>query len=114
MCPAIRGDRALLGFHENSESSCPFHVPIVVTSQLPVMPCCRWAGQGSQAIRGPNSQNHGMQLLSDVPQLEKAGVVIRMPAAWQASRPPRAQVTAQIGGKAPSVAISSAPSRRSP
>ena len=43
-----------------------------------------------------------MQLLRDVPQLEKAGVVIRMPAAWRASRPPRAQVTAQIGGKAPS------------
>ena len=43
-----------------------------------------------------------MQLLSDVPQLEKAGVVIRMPAAWRASRPPRVQVTAQIGGKAPS------------
>jgi non-specific serine/threonine protein kinase len=42
-----------------------------------------------------------MQLLSDVPQLEKAGVVIRMPAAWRASRPPRAQVTAQIGGNAP-------------
>ncbi len=43
-----------------------------------------------------------MQLLRDVPQLEKAGVVIRMPAAWRANRPPRAQVTAQIGSKAPS------------
>jgi non-specific serine/threonine protein kinase len=30
-----------------------------------------------------------MQLLRDVPQLERAGVVIRMPAAWRANRPPR-------------------------
>jgi len=43
-----------------------------------------------------------MQLLRDVPQLERAGVVIRMPAAWRANRPPHPQVTAQIGGKAPS------------
>ena len=42
-----------------------------------------------------------MQLLRDVPQLESAGVVIRMPAAWRANRPPRPQVTAQIGGKPP-------------
>src|SRR5207248_943736 len=42
-----------------------------------------------------------MQLLLDVPQLESAGVVVRMPAAWRASRPPRPQVTAKIGGKAP-------------
>src|SRR6266849_6110034 len=43
-----------------------------------------------------------MQLLRDVPQLERAGVVIRMPAAWRANRPPRPQATAQIGGQAPS------------
>jgi non-specific serine/threonine protein kinase len=43
-----------------------------------------------------------MQLLRDVPQLEQAGVVIRMPAAWRASRPPRPRVTAQVGGKPPS------------
>src|SRR6202011_3757 len=42
-----------------------------------------------------------MQLLRDVPQLESAGVVVRMPAAWRASRPPRPQVTAKVGGKAP-------------
>jgi superfamily II DNA or RNA helicase len=42
------------------------------------------------------------QLLSDVPKLESAGVVVRMPAAWRASRPLRAQVTATVGGKAPS------------
>jgi non-specific serine/threonine protein kinase len=43
-----------------------------------------------------------MQLLRDVPQLESAGVVVRMPATWRARRPPRPRVTAQIGGKAPS------------
>jgi non-specific serine/threonine protein kinase len=43
-----------------------------------------------------------MQLLRDVPQLEGAGVVVRMPAVWRASRPPRPRVTAQIGGKPPS------------
>jgi superfamily II DNA or RNA helicase len=43
-----------------------------------------------------------IQLLRDVPNLESAGVVVRMPAAWRANRPPRPQVSAKIGGKAPS------------
>jgi non-specific serine/threonine protein kinase len=43
-----------------------------------------------------------MQLLRDVPQLESAGVVVRMPAVWRSSRPPRPRVTAQVGGKPPS------------
>jgi non-specific serine/threonine protein kinase len=38
--------------------------------------------------------SEAMQLLRDVPQLESAGVVVRMPATWQANRPPRPQVTA--------------------
>ncbi|MGB7723558.1 MAG: DEAD/DEAH box helicase [Bryobacteraceae bacterium] len=42
-----------------------------------------------------------IQLLRDVPRLESAGVVVRMPAAWRANRPPRPQVSAQIGGKPP-------------
>jgi SNF2 family DNA or RNA helicase len=42
-----------------------------------------------------------MQLLKDVPQLESAGVVVRMPAAWRGNRPSRPRVTAKIGGKAP-------------
>ena len=33
---------------------------------------------------------------------ERAGVVVRVPATWRASRPPRPQVTATVGGKAPS------------
>ncbi len=43
-----------------------------------------------------------LQLLQDVPQLETAGVVVRMPAAWRGNRPPRPRVTGTVGGKAPS------------
>jgi hypothetical protein len=42
-----------------------------------------------------------MQLLGDVPQLEAAGVVVRMPAAWRGNRPPRPRVTGTVGGKPP-------------
>ena len=42
------------------------------------------------------------QFLTDVPELERAGVVVRMPAAWKAGRPARAQVSASVGSKAPS------------
>jgi hypothetical protein len=42
------------------------------------------------------------QLLTDVPRLEAAGVVVRVPSAWRANRPPRPQVTATVGGKPPS------------
>jgi non-specific serine/threonine protein kinase len=45
--------------------------------------------------------NEAMQLLRDVPHLERAGVIVRMPATWRANRPPRPQVSAQIGDKAP-------------
>jgi hypothetical protein len=43
-----------------------------------------------------------LQVLRDVPQLEAAGVVVRMPAAWQGKRPPRPRVTGAVGGKPPS------------
>jgi superfamily II DNA or RNA helicase len=43
-----------------------------------------------------------MNLLRDVPLLEAAGVVVRMPAAWKLNRPARAKVTATIGTGAPS------------
>ncbi len=43
-----------------------------------------------------------LQLLRDVPQLEAAGVVVRMPAAWRGNRPPRPRVTGTVGGKPPS------------
>jgi hypothetical protein len=43
-----------------------------------------------------------LQLLRDVPQLETAGVVIRMPAAWRGNRPPRPRVTGMVGAAPPS------------
>jgi non-specific serine/threonine protein kinase len=46
--------------------------------------------------------NEALQLLRDVPQLESAGVVVRMPATWRANRPPRPHVTGKVGGDAPS------------
>jgi superfamily II DNA or RNA helicase len=41
-------------------------------------------------------------LLASVTALESAGVVVRMPPTWRASRPPRPQVTATVGAQAPS------------
>ena len=43
-----------------------------------------------------------LQLLRDVPLLEAAGVVVRMPAAWRGNRPPRPRVTGSVGSKPPS------------
>jgi non-specific serine/threonine protein kinase len=42
------------------------------------------------------------QLLTDVPRLEAAGVIVRVPTAWRANRPSRPQVTGAVGGKPPS------------
>ncbi len=42
------------------------------------------------------------RFLADVPRLEQAGVVVRMPANWHASRPARPKVTATIGSGTPS------------
>jgi non-specific serine/threonine protein kinase len=43
-----------------------------------------------------------LQLLRDTPNLETAGVVVRMPAAWRGNRPPRPRVTGTVGTKSPS------------
>jgi non-specific serine/threonine protein kinase len=42
------------------------------------------------------------QLLTDVPRVEAAGIIVRVPTTWRANRPPRPQVTATVGGKPPS------------
>jgi non-specific serine/threonine protein kinase len=68
---------------------------------------CPWlktmvdAGEIFHPLRWTPAQ--AMQLLRDVPQLESAGVVVRMPAVWRANRPPRPKVTVTIGGKPPSM-----------
>ena len=43
------------------------------------------------------------QFLTDVPRLEASGIVVRAPGAWHSGRPPRPQVKATVGGKAPSL-----------
>ena len=48
------------------------------------------------------SPHEASWLLSSVPELESAGVVVRMPASWRANRPPRPQVTATVGARPPS------------
>ncbi len=47
------------------------------------------------------SPAEAMQMLRDVPQLEAAGVVVRMPAAWRGKRPPRPRVRGSVGGQSP-------------
>jgi superfamily II DNA or RNA helicase len=44
-----------------------------------------------------------MRFLQDVPQLERSGVVVRMPATWRSNRPSRAKVTATVGTQPPSL-----------
>jgi non-specific serine/threonine protein kinase len=46
------------------------------------------------------SATDAFRFLSDVPKLERAGVIVRMPAAWRASRPLRPQVTTTVGSRA--------------
>jgi hypothetical protein len=43
-----------------------------------------------------------VQFLNDVPALESAGVVVRMPGNWRMNRPPHAKVKATVGGRVPS------------
>jgi superfamily II DNA or RNA helicase len=42
------------------------------------------------------------RLLASAPDLESAGVVLRMPAAWRSSRPARPRVTGTVGARKPS------------
>src|SRR5882762_2511343 len=42
------------------------------------------------------------RFLKSAPELEDAGVVVRMPVSWRANRPARPQVTATVGSRAPS------------
>jgi non-specific serine/threonine protein kinase len=42
------------------------------------------------------------QLLTDLPKLESAGVIVRVPSSWRGMRPSRPGVSAKVGGKPPS------------
>ena len=58
------------------------------------------AGEIFHPLRWSPAQ--AVQFLKDVPALESAGVVVRMPASWRMNRPARPQVKATVGGNAPS------------
>jgi hypothetical protein len=47
------------------------------------------------------SPQEAFRLLQDAHELEAAGVVVRMPAAWRGGRPPRPRVTATVGRQTP-------------
>jgi superfamily II DNA or RNA helicase len=48
------------------------------------------------------SPQEASRFLTDSPLLEAAGVVVRMPASWRASRPARPQVSGTVGARKPS------------
>ena len=43
------------------------------------------------------SPSEALQLLNDMPLLESAGVIVRVPSRWRSTRPPRPKVTAKVG-----------------
>ena len=67
---------------------------------------CPWlktmvdAGEIFHPLRWTSTE--AFQLLTDLPRLESAGVVVRVPGTWRANRPPRPQVSVTVGGKPPS------------
>jgi superfamily II DNA or RNA helicase len=67
---------------------------------------CDWlrpmidAGEIFHPLRwGPSEAS---RFLHSLPELETAGVVVRMPATWRANRPARPRVTATVGSRKPS------------
>ena len=49
------------------------------------------------------SAAEAFQFLTDVPNLEASGIVVRTPSTWAAGRPLRPKVRATVGGRVPSV-----------
>jgi non-specific serine/threonine protein kinase len=83
--------------------------PRLLSLLLPVQRAaaeCPWlktmvdAGEIYHPLRWTSAE--AFQLLNDVPRLEAAGVIVRVPTGWRANRPPRPQVTGAVGGKPPS------------
>jgi superfamily II DNA or RNA helicase len=48
------------------------------------------------------SAAEAFRLLADLPKLERAGVILRVPARWRGNGPPRPRVTATVGSRLPS------------
>ena len=82
--------------------------PRLLSLLLPVQRAaeqCAWlramvdAGEIYHPLRWTPAE--AFQLLTDLPRLEAAGVIVRVPGAWRANRPARPRVSATIGDKAP-------------
>ena len=73
---------------QRAAEHCPWLMPMIEAGEI--FHPLRWSPQEAS------------RFLASVPELESAGVVVRMPATWRASRPPRPQVTATVGTRAPS------------
>jgi len=59
----------------------------------------------SKALFSPQAWGIGQafEFFSSVPKLEESGVIVRIPDWWNASRPPRPQVTVKVGSKKQSI-----------
>jgi len=79
--------RALLLPVQRAAEACPWLAEMVERGEL--FHPLRW------------TPGEALQLLRDVPRLEAAGVVVRMPAGWASGRPARPQATATVGTRPP-------------
>jgi superfamily II DNA or RNA helicase len=84
------------------------HKPKLLSLLVPVQraaEACPWlremidAGDVFHPLRWTVAE--AARFLGDVATLEAAGVVVRVPAAWGARRPPRPQATVTVGGRPP-------------
>jgi non-specific serine/threonine protein kinase len=109
--------------HRLSSKAKPQHVPLgralmeyggaankarLLSLLLPVQRAseqCGWLRElvDSGAIYHPLrwSASEAFDFLNDLPKLEAAGVIVRVPARWRTHRPPRPKVTAKVGDKPP-------------
>jgi non-specific serine/threonine protein kinase len=80
--------------------------PRLLSLLLPVQRAseqCAWlkamvdSGEIYHPLRWTSAE--AFQLLNDLPVLESAGIIIRMPSAWRKGRPLRPQVSAKVGGE---------------
>jgi non-specific serine/threonine protein kinase len=82
--------------------------PRLLSLLLPVQRAaahCAWLKQlvDAREIYHPLrwTPSEALQLLTDVPTLEAAGIVVRVPGAWRGNRPARPRVTGTVGVKPP-------------
>jgi superfamily II DNA or RNA helicase len=84
----------------NRERLLSLLVPVQrATERCPWLKAMVDAGEIYHPLRWSPAQ--ALAFLKDVPALESAGVVVRMPASWNKNRPAHPQVKMTVGGKPP-------------